>query len=423
MRGCCICYTHFVKVGNSMKTAKKSLIFIPVVILLTFVFSLGLSEQTADRLWILCDFSMKSSPTIGTGYVSDEIYNLKRCLKIGLGLSDDEFEIEFLPTDKIEREARITALRVQIMAGGGPDVFILSGNVPGWDNLPHWEYENSNYDFLDEVSKNYGNQQRLFPDVQSAMQSGLFLPLDDYLETAEWLDPDVINSVVWRACSSEQGQMIVPLTISFPIAVYDGNILDENFAEPQNWIDGLNSNSDDIRAAYLVSARRQFADLFCELADYENEQLLFTEHELLEAVFSVLEQNEQNILDLVDKGGILSEKKYGGLLTLTLANHDDLRVLWSPYLNELTGCSEERLTDLHFTPIHNKNGGVTANIDSFIAINRNTGNPDLAFRVLDFLSSTEILNGLGGTETSDELGRHIKPSMRLQPTACLPVTT
>lgn len=68
-----------------------------------------------------------------------------------------------------ERETQISSLRVEIMADGGPDGYLLSSPA-------------SNMTFNGE-----GHPAALFPDVQRTMQAGAFLPLDDYIKESEYL--------------------------------------------------------------------------------------------------------------------------------------------------------------------------------------------------------------------------------------------
>ena len=61
-------------------------------------------------------------------------------------------------------------------------------------------------------------------------------------------------------------------------------------------------------------------------------------------------------------------------------------------------------------PSYNRDGGVTASITSFAAVNANTKYPDEAFRVLDCLMSEDvqqnayIVNSVSGMSVYDELG-------------------
>ena len=82
-----------------------------------------------------------------------------------------DLNVEFfvLSEDAQERETQISSLRVEVMAGGGPDGYLFSSPT-------------SNMTFNGE-----GRPAALFPDVQRTMQSGAFLPLDDYIKESEYL--------------------------------------------------------------------------------------------------------------------------------------------------------------------------------------------------------------------------------------------
>ena len=71
--------------------------------------------------------------------------------------------IERLPKDPESREVRFKQLRTEIMAGKGPDVFLLPTNTN--------EVVTSEFDVFD--------LEPLFPDVNQAMYNGLFLDISE----------------------------------------------------------------------------------------------------------------------------------------------------------------------------------------------------------------------------------------------------
>lgn len=84
------------------------------------------------------------------------------------------------------------------MSGSGPDVFIMR-----CDEKASWHTE-----------------QALFQIPEQAIESGLFLPLDDYIENAQFIEWDKLTPIVMEAGRNEEGQLILPLTYNIPITFF-----------------------------------------------------------------------------------------------------------------------------------------------------------------------------------------------------------
>lgn len=85
-----------------------------------------------------------------------------------------EVEIIEIVTDSGESEMKISELRTEIMAGKGPDVFLLECTPP--------EQEETH--------------SELFMDLGKAMETGLFLSLDEYIENAKYINTSTWNQTV-----------------------------------------------------------------------------------------------------------------------------------------------------------------------------------------------------------------------------------
>ena len=94
--------------------------------------------------------------------------NLVYVEKLEVYLSDtvglEDVELEWLPSrdQESERKAALTRLRTEIMAGKGPDVFLM-------------DFENGS-----------GESLSLFLQPETSMRLGLFYPLDELMENAEY---------------------------------------------------------------------------------------------------------------------------------------------------------------------------------------------------------------------------------------------
>ena len=116
-----------------------------------------------------------------------------------------DLNVEFfvLSEDTQERETQISSLRVEIMAGGGPDGYLLSSPT-------------SNMTFNGE-----GHPATLFPDVQRTMQAGAFLPLDDYIKESEYLCSEDHFASVFDTGKTDEGQVVLPITYYASVFLLD----------------------------------------------------------------------------------------------------------------------------------------------------------------------------------------------------------
>ena len=102
-------------------------------------------------------------------------------------------EIEVVPFGKDEgdRDTFIDQLRVEIMAGKGPDVFLLPTTR-----------------FTNEV---------VFNDLELSMQNGIFREISAYYDADEELHKEELNQTVMDAGTYGEARYILPLRYNFPV--------------------------------------------------------------------------------------------------------------------------------------------------------------------------------------------------------------
>lgn len=259
---------------------------------------------------------------------------------------DFVYQIEVLPIlNGQERDTAISRIRTEIMAGKGPDLFLcaqrLYGISAGSEDMPFFQ----------------------FP-VQ-AMSNHLFLPLDDYIEKAEDIDWDSFQPVVMDAGRNEEGQQIIPLAYTFEVALFDRSYTPKA-QFPMTWEQMTEDPDPNIRAA----SKGLHYNIIGNLADYSKDVPAFSEEELL--------------------GWIT--KQYETWQTVPTDSRDVLlymldRQLFSDPNSNISLSGEQEYTMI---PVYNMSGGVTANITTFAAINRNARRPDEAFRIIEYLLDPEI---------------------------------
>ncbi len=274
------------------------------------------------------------------------------------GLTD--VAIQFVPPDGSDRKTYIDRLKIEIMSGGGPDVFLV-------------KYHSND---LNDSSMN------LFEFPQKVMEAGMFLPLDEYMENntrfTEWHKQ---TQGVLNAGRNKEGQQIIPLSYTLPLLVYEKETAEHTPNRELSWSDMLNDPALSPYALDLancydwdwsVAGGNGFTRYYMEfilgaLADFENEKLLFTEEELLERV------NEILALDTDDRNDVPEDDNYSGV---------------EETIGDLFMQSYNRPMTL--IPMYSDDGGVTAMIDAYAAVNRNTKRPEEAFAVIDILMSKKM---------------------------------
>lgn len=272
--------------------------------------------------------------------------NLKSVVKSVPGY-DKEFTAEIVMLDnEPERSMYLDRMRVELMAGKGPDLFLcdcLYGNVLGGT--------------ADE------GDGPMFNFPQQLMENRIFLPLDWYMEKAEYMEPDKLLPQLMELGRNDEGQLIIPLQYDFTVTC----VPEDKYTEPaEKSRKGLVESGDP----YLEFAGRNgvgmgftLLDCFGADADYPNDELTFTEDELLDAA-----------LDLWESERLWNEGYYAenapGVTQFMFSDQ----------------CQKDTGEDISFVPTYNRDGGVTAFVTNYAAINRNASYPEYAFHVLDVLA-------------------------------------
>lgn len=271
-----------------------------------------------------------------------------------------EVEIISIPQDAALAETKITELRTEIMSGAGPDVFIMGSNINTTDS----------------------DTSVLFPNPEKTMHSNLFLPLDDYIDNTQYMNPDNWNQKIMSAGKTEEGQMILPIAYTYcAYAFYTADL--ENFSSvPASWEELVQCSVPIVGKCVSNGALLWLSQTFGELADYENETLAFSEGELQKRMEEALAWH------LKSEG---SEEDSNKMIASTQVKN----VFWE----QVSRAPEEAKTII---AVPNDQNGVTAYVTLYAAINRNTENPDQSFALLDFMFSDEVMTGAGfATEDPD----------------------
>ena len=173
----------------------------------------------------------------------------------------EDIQLEFPPKSGEERDAYMTALRTEMMAGKGPDLFVCISGL-GWC----WDQATYSGQFVDA----------LFQFPQQAMERNMFLPLDDYIEKAQFMEWDKLTPVIMDAGKNEKGQLLLPMTYTVPVAYFKEEDVEFRLDTGLTWKDMLSGPPELVKAAGDSHISLQSTALW-PMADYNGDKLAITE--------------------------------------------------------------------------------------------------------------------------------------------------
>ncbi len=273
-----------------------------------------------------------------------------------------DIELEVLPLEGAELHTRLTRLRTELLSGGGPDVFLMYAPT-----LPEREL--------------------LFQIPQIAMDK-YFMPLDELQDSAKFMEWDAMDQKVTAAGRTDKGQMLLPMFYGYNVAGTN-----EPVAEvPGSWDEALKSGDRAVQEGYGSGLRRSgFRDVaLTDVVDYEGETMLITQEELNQRVKEAL----------------------------SFPYDDENARSWS--MTELASeneCIEQGWAGPAGTvfPLYNTDGGVTAKVNSYIAVNRSTTHKEDALTLVDMMMSRDFLTLEGfwsESRTMNQSGMFLFNSLR-----------
>ena len=243
-------------------------------------------------------------------------------------------EVEYLPQSGVERKNAVTHLRAEIMAGAGPDLFMIS-STEGRDG------------------------EFLFPFPEKSAINGLFMPLDRYIESAKFAMWDSFNETVMAVGRTERGRMLAPLSYTFPITCFPRLEASHSCSKELTWDHMLEDEGGILRASAALEAGSDknmiraldspdFSAILGKTADYKAEELPLYFHTRAYPWFYGDGETQGHVRPYIPKG-------------------DPLTVV----------------------PRYNKDGGVTATVLHYACINARSRRGQDAFFVLDYILSRD----------------------------------
>lgn len=204
------------------------------------------NNEDSETLWVVTNVGFENEQFGGEE-------DLRHVIEYYGGLpSGIDVNLEVLPMEGADLHSRLTRIRTEIMAGKGPDVFLMMPSL-----LP--------------------DREMLFPIPKATMERHVFLPLDELRDSSEHIEWDKINPQILSAGQGSEGQMLLPMYYSLDMGV-SGEAVDL----PATWENAISGNTPVLSQAYGSAFHfGRFRNLaFTDVANYEKETMTITEEEL-----------------------------------------------------------------------------------------------------------------------------------------------
>ena len=217
------------------------------------------------------------------------------------------------------------------------------------------------------------------------------MPLDSYIKSAAQSDWDKLISAVMEAGQTDEGQVLAPLMYTLPVTIVRKEDVPEAPPAGTTWQEMLEDETNILRNAAVVesfgvagglapSADRNILSILGQFADYEAGELLFSEGDLQQCMEVLLTLRNE-----IDSDDALPEYAQGILYGAAPLTMEPSRSEGRPL------CRNDPMTMI---PVYAKDGGVTATVEAYAGINRNTKHAEEAFFVVDYLMRAESQQNL-----------------------------
>ena len=193
--------------------------------------------------------------------------------------SEIQVEIQALVTDKAKREAEIQKLRTEIMAGKGPDVFLM-------DSIPENAIREGGF---------------LMENPYKTMQSGALASLDIYMEKDAYWKDSSYNEVFLKAGQYDGRQYIIPMSVSYYVLPRPKDMEEMTGDTLGEWLEQIRA-SDDIRLKQMLYTFTSHSARWMQPAvNYETKEVLFEKEKWMGFLEEHYQFEKETYKDVVGK--------------------------------------------------------------------------------------------------------------------------
>ena len=264
---------------------------------------------------------------------------------------DIEVIIEYLAVNEEEREAQIQKIRTETMALAGPDIFILN--------------------CYDELISQNDRSEKLFSNVNKAMESGVFAPLDEYMESDAYWGHGTYHKKILEAGTYKETQYVLPLGCNYYIYIYPEELKElqgENLVE---WMEEAdNSENEEMKTALLQMIYGAMPSRIMQPAiQYENQSFTYNGEVWASVILKNISEYQEFMKKTKDAEYLYS---------------DDFQVVRIDLLNG----QEEKDKKCQIVP--SVTGNRVAAIAEYGAVSMSSGNKELSYEFLMLLLNEKL---------------------------------
>ena len=319
-----------------------------------------ISEEEKEELWVVY------GTDVWTGFPQTKYWEFI-VEQYSLTHPDVEVRLEAVPKDEME----LQRLRTQIMAGKGPDLYLMCRN------------------------------DTLFADPYQSMQNGLFADLSEYYDADTSLNKEELNQAIMDAGVYDGNRYIIPYSYDIPIAYVDTAQF-EALGGSMDMFDGgivqlyedlvATGNPKLIWGAGLSKPSQRFHsfNFLPDLLDYKNQEVLITAEDIAQFLTVVQAARAAQYFDVEE------------LPTPNFLTNPSLEAVktygktWRDYICMYIGTTPQHAINVGFTkmsgieidaiPIAAADGDLVADIIFYGAVGAGCKELDLAYAFLSTVS-------------------------------------
>ena len=307
------------------------------------------TQDESNELWIVWGKDKRSGwPAISTLELMTEEFAEEH--------PDVSLRLEMIPTD----EEALQRLRIQIMAGKGPDVILMPRN------------------------------STLISDPYQSMQNGLFMDISEYYDADTSFRKEDLNETIMEAGVYDGKRYIIPFYYDIPIAYIDVAQFEDQGGRMDWFDDGvMNLYSEKLETGICLTNPSQNMHGFNflpEIFDYENQEVLITQEDIAQFLRTIQEIRATELADP-------SELPYPTFLRIpAMDSIMSVRKTWRDYVSMYIGMMPESVTNAGFAklsgieiasiPVAAADGDLVADVSFYGAVLHGCDQPELAYELL-----------------------------------------
>ena len=288
-----------------------------------------------------------------------------------------DIKVELLTSDWTKRSAQVDRLRIEIMAGKGPDIFVLPGRMIN------------------------STLESLFVDVEQSMHNGIFADITSYYDADEELDKEAFVTEVMDAGVADDTRYLLPLQYNMPIIYLDEQAVVETGVAVENLASSVDSlfttliEKDDtvLGNCNIALLQTNYAlDMFPGLLNYSTGEVEVTVDELSDYLrkYQALARLGGRDCDeeLLYTPASLSRYVRNGRFW-----HDagyPLHIMDMNFALDYMAIAKSQEWELQMYPLRTTDGKTVANVTYWAGINANCENIDVGYEFLRTLLSEKF---------------------------------